>query len=243
MQARLRDQLRARVHPQPRVLVVTAVEAERAAVLRGLDLPDLGPGDPRAAIDRGDRTVVAAAGVGPAAAAATAAWLLAVPVARDPFDVVVSAGVAGGFVGRAPVGSVVLAARSIAADLGADTPDGFVSLTDLHLGQSTLETEKSYLDRLRSALPEAVVGDVLTVTTVTGTRKHGEALLARWPEAVAEAMEGFGVGCAAKLAGAAFLELRSVSNPVGPRDRAAWRLDEALASLERSVTALASLEP
>jgi futalosine hydrolase len=240
MQARRREQLRARVHPQPRVLVVTAVEAERAAVLRGLGLPAV---DPREAIDGGERTVVAAGGVGPAAAAATAAWLLAVPVARDPFDIVVCAGVAGGFEGRAPLGSVVLAARSIAADLGAETPDGFQSLADLHLGQSTVETEKSYLDRLRAALPDAVVGDVLTVNTVTGTRDHGEALLARWPGAVAEAMEGFGVGCAAQLAGAAFLELRTVSNPVGPRDRAAWRLDEALAALERSATALASLEP
>jgi futalosine hydrolase len=240
MQARRREQLRARVHPQPRVLVVTAVETERAAVLRGLRLPAV---DPREAIDGGERIVVAAAGVGPAAAAAAAAWLLALPAARDPFDVVVCAGVAGGFTGRAPVGSVVLAAHSIAADLGAQTPDGFRSLGDLHLGQSILEVDKSYLDRLHAALPEAVVGDVLTVNTVTGTSDRGEALLAQWPGAVAEAMEGFGVGCAAQLAGAAFLELRTVSNPVGPRDRAAWQLDEALAALERSVPALASLEP
>jgi futalosine hydrolase len=240
MQARRREQLRDRVHLQPRVLVVTAVEAERQAVLRGLDLP---AEDPRSAMDRGDRTVVAAGGVGPASAAATAAWLLAVPVARDPFDVVVSAGVAGGFVGRAPVGSTVLAARSVAADLGAETPDGFQSLATLQLGQSTLDSEQSYLDRLRSVLPDAVVGDVLTVNTVTGTAERAEALLAQWPHAVAEAMEGFGVARAAQLAGAAFVELRTVSNPVGPRDRAAWRLDEALAALERSAAALASLEP
>jgi futalosine hydrolase len=186
--------------------------------------------------------VVAAAGVGPGAAAATAAWLLAVPAARDPFDLAVSAGVAGGFPGRAPVGSTVLAARTVAADLGADTPDGFQSLSDLHLGQSTLDVELSYLDTLRSALPAAVVGDVLTVSTVTGTAERGAALVQRWPGAVAEAMEGYGVACAARLAGAAFVELRTVSNPVGPRDRAAWRLDEALAALERSVAALASLD-
>lgn len=240
MQARRREQLRARLHPRPRVLVVTAVEAERTAVLRGLGLP---PDDPRAAIDRGDRTVVAAGGVGPASAAATAAWLLAVPVARDPFDVVVCAGVAGGFPGRAPVGSTVLAARTVAADLGAETPDGFQPLDSLQLGQSTLEVDQSYLDYLRRSLPDAVVGDVLTVNTVTGTAERGDALLARWPDAVAEAMEGFGVACAAQLAGAAFLELRTVSNPVGPRDRAAWRLEEALGALERSVAGLASLEP
>jgi futalosine hydrolase len=220
--------------------VVTAVEAEREAVLRGLGLPSE---QPRAAIDRGDRTVVVAGGVGPASAAATAAWLLGVPAARDPFDVVVSAGVAGGFVGRAPVGSVVLAARTVAADLGADTPDGFRSLADLGLGQSIVDVDQSYLDRLLSMVPEAVVGDVLTVNTITGTADRGEALLSRWPGAVAEAMEGFGVACAAQLAGAAFLELRTVSNPVGPRDRSAWRLDEALTALERSVGSLDSLEP
>jgi futalosine hydrolase len=240
MQARRREQMRDRLHPGPRVLVVTAVEAERAAVLRGLDLP---AADPRAAMDRGDRTVVAAGGVGPASAGATAAWLLALPVARDPFDVVVSAGVAGGFPGRAAIGSTVLAARSVAADLGADTPEGFQPLATLQLGQSTIDTEQSYLDRLRSQLPDAVVGDVLTVNTVTGTAERAGALLAQWPDAVAEAMEGFGVACAAALAGAAFVELRTVSNPVGPRDRAAWRLDEALAALERSVAVLASLEP
>jgi len=222
------------------VLVVTAVEAERAAVLRGLGLTS---DEPRDAIDRGDRTVVAAGGVGSASAAATAAWLLAVPAARDPFDVVVCAGIAGGFAGHAPVGSTVLAARSVAADLGADTPDGFESIASLQLGQSTLEADRSYLDYLGRSLPDAVVGDVLTVSTVTGTAERADALLARWPAAVAEAMEGFGVACAAQLAGAAFLELRTVSNPVGPRDRAAWRLDDALAALERSVAGLASLEP
>jgi futalosine hydrolase len=240
MQARRREQLRARLHPIPRVLVVTAVEAERAAVLTGLGLPS---DDPRDAIDRGDRTVVVAGGVGPGSAAATAAWMLAVPAARDPFDVVVCAGIAGGFASRAPVGATVLAARSVAADLGADTPDGFATVASLQLGQSTLDADRLYLDYLRRSLPDAVVGDVLTVNTVTGTAERADSLLGQWPDAVAEAMEGFGVACAAQLAGAAFLELRTVSNPVGPRDRAAWRLDDALAALQRSVAGLASLEP
>jgi futalosine hydrolase len=47
-------------------------------------------------------------------------------------------------------------------------------------------------------------------------------------------MEGYGVGCAAQLAGLPFGELRTISNPVGPRDRSAWRLPEALAALERA---------
>ena len=84
---------------------------------------------------------------------------------------------------------------------------------------------------------------ILASTTVTGTADRAAALLARHPEAVAEAMEGFGVAAAASRAGTAFAELRTISNPVGPRDRDSWRLTEALAALEAAAGALANLIP
>ena len=43
---------------------------------------------------------------------------------------------------------------------------------------------------------------------------------------------------AAAQAGVPFAELRTISNPVGPRDRASWRLPEALAALTAATTAL-----
>jgi len=46
-------------------------------------------------------------------------------------------------------------------------------------------------------------------------------------------MEGFGVATAAAQAGVPFAELRSISNPVGPRDLAAWRIGEAMAMLTK----------
>jgi futalosine hydrolase len=76
-----------------------------------------------------------------------------------------------------------------------------------------------------------VVGEVVTVATVTGTAERAASLAAAHPAAVAEAMEGYGVACAAAGAGVAFAELRTISNPVGPRDRTAWRIAEALAAL------------
>jgi futalosine hydrolase len=45
------------------------------------------------------------------------------------------------------------------------------------------------------------------------------------------------VACAAGLAGVPFAELRAVSNPVGPRDRAAWRLREAFSALAEAAAA------
>jgi futalosine hydrolase len=235
---RLSDRLRRR----PRLLVVTAVEAERAAVLRGLGLPDLAPDYAIASLAR---IVVQAAGVGCAAAGAATARSLARAEAADaPFAMVVSTGVAGGFVGRAGPGATVLASRSVAADLGAESAEGgLLTLATLGFGSSTVEVSGSLLTSLRTALPGAVEGEVLTVCTVTGTAGTTAALLARHPQAVAEAMEGFAVGTAAEQAGAAFAELRTISNLVGPRDRDAWRLPEALAALKVAAAALASLEP
>jgi futalosine hydrolase len=52
-------------------------------------------------------------------------------------------------------------------------------------------------------------------------------------------MEGFGVATAAAAFGVPVLELRTISNAVGPRDRAAWRIPAALGAL---TTAFAALE-
>ncbi len=44
-------------------------------------------------------------------------------------------------------------------------------------------------------------------------------------------MEGFGVAEAAAAHGVPVLEFRTISNAVGPRDRAAWRIGPALNAL------------
>ena len=174
----------------------------------------------------GDRISVIAVGVGPAAAAAATATALA----RTPYDLVVSAGIAGGFQPEAPVGSLVVADEITVADLGAETPDGFLPVTELGFGTVTHRPPAALVRALATATG-ARPGTVLTVSTVTGTAARAAELRARHPRALAEAMEGFGVAEAAVAHGVPVLELRAVSNPVGPRDRAAWRIGDALAAL------------
>ncbi|HEY7008498.1 MAG TPA: futalosine hydrolase [Jatrophihabitantaceae bacterium] len=193
-----------------KLLVVTAVAAERDAIGR-------------------DGVVVG--GVGPAASAAATSAALA--AAR--YDLVVCAGIGGGF---APlrVGDIAVASCTAFADLGADSPDGFVPFdfaTDRYDVAPRLGVELA--DRTGGHL-----GTVLTVATVTGTAAGAAALLARYPDAVAEGMEGAGVAAAATLHGVPFAEIRAVSNPVGPRDREAWRVAEALEALGMAVNAVAA---
>lgn len=212
------------------LLVVTAVEAEAAAVRAGLTT---------------DSVTVVPVGVGSAVAAATTARLLALAEsAGRPYRGVVCAGIGGGVVGRAPVGATVLATRSVVADLGAESPDGFIPVDQLGMppdqlgAPPSIATDPALTAMLRDALPDAVPGAILTVSTVTGTAERARTLTRRHPDAVAEGMEGYGVACAATGAKVPFAELRTVSNPIGPRDRTAWRMREALAALTAAAAAL-----
>jgi futalosine hydrolase len=220
-----------------RVLVVTAVAAEAAAVVA-----DAGPADALVPLPGGyalTRTPdydVLVGGVGPAAAAAATATALA--VADTPYGLVVSAGIGGGFPSHAPVGSLVVSDTVVAADLGADTPDGFLPVDELGFGR-TSHPSPAGLSALVARTLGAAHAPVLTVSTVTGSAARAAELARRHPRAAAEAMEGFGVAEAAAAHGVPVVEIRAVSNAVGPRDRAAWRIGEALAALREAFQQLA----
>jgi futalosine hydrolase len=221
--------------PAARILVVTAVEAERCAVERGCR-PRNQPADPD--------VTVAAVGVGPAAAAAATARLLALAeLAGNPYGAVLCAGIAGGFAEQVAVGGLVVATACLAADLGSQDGEDFRSLDELGFGSTRAAVPAQMTSWLRARLPAAAAGTILTVSSATGSSQRAAWLRARYPDAVAEAMEGFGVATAAAGAGVAFGELRAVSNPVGPRERATWRIPQALGALEQAVATLLESSP
>ncbi|MDR6553820.1 futalosine hydrolase [Paenibacillus qinlingensis] len=209
-----------------RILVMTAVAAERDAIQRGLG--------------QDSRFEYALAGVGIAAAAVNGALKLA----KADYDLVIIAGIAGGFAGQAEVGSLVIASEIIAADLGVELLDGFSSLDELGFG-STRISVASEAERVTAALQaaglKAQAAPVLTVATATGTAATAAALAARVPGAAAEAMEGFGIATAAQQRGVPVLEIRAISNAVGPRDRDAWRIGAALQALESAGSVIAEV--
>jgi len=209
---------------QLRVLVVTAVSAERDAVVR--------------ALHRDPRFDVLVGGVGAVVAAVNTTKALV----GAEYSLVISAGIGGGFPGRAEVGSLVVGTEIVAADLGAETSDGFNSLDELGFGMTRILTDANLAKCITKALQDAKLpvntGPVLTVSTVTGTSETAIELAARINDASAEAMEGFGVGFAALDRGLPVLEIRAISNIVGPRDRSAWRIKEALDVLEAACEVL-----
>ncbi|ADU29130.1 futalosine hydrolase [Evansella cellulosilytica] len=202
------------------ILVMTAVDAERQAVLRGLK--------------ENTSITVTVAGVGPAEAAANTA----IALSKGHYDLVISMGIAGGFVNKAPVGSVVIADQIIHADLGAESSEGFLPVEQLGFGTSKVTVDEQLMKNMLLALEKLEasvrIGSILTLSTVTGTKQTADVLQQRYPHAVAEAMEGFGVAIAAEQFGLPCMEIRAISNPIGPRDREAWKIKEAFAILEKS---------
>jgi futalosine hydrolase len=204
-----------------RLLVLTAVEAERAAIVSAFT-------DGAA-----DRVAVIVCGVGPAAAAAAASAALA----SGRFELAISAGIGGGF---APLGpeQIAVASSIVFADLGAETDAGFVPVPALGFGRDTYDVEPQLAIELADRTG-GHLGTILTVATVTGSAATAAELSTLHPDAVAEGMEGAGVAAAAAHHGVGFAEIRAISNVVGPRDRAAWRIPQALAALGQALAGVA----
>jgi futalosine hydrolase len=200
-----------------RVLIVTAVAAEREAIL--------------AAFHGDERFDIIAGGVGPAAAAASTA----IALSGASYRCVLCMGIGGSY--REPVqfDTVAIADEVIAADLGSESPEGFIRLDELGFGETRIRADRELANlvatTLRQANVEVTTGSILTVSTATGTEQTAVQLRERFPQASAEGMEGYGVAVAAQKYQIPFIEIRTISNQVGPRDRAAWKIKEALAQL------------
>ena len=156
---------------------------------------------------------VLATGVGPIDAAASVARALT----RNTYSLVVNAGIAGAFASRASIGDALVVAQDAFAELG--TEDGIRVLRD----GSTFTNHARSNEWLVHALARRghAVGNGVTVARVTAGADRA-AQLAREFDASVESMEGFAVLRTCELAGVPAIEVRGVSNIVGPREGATF---------------------
>ena len=219
------------------IIVFTAVEAEREAVLTGLS---------HASFASIATFEVLLCGVGPVTAAVQSTRALTERIGSgQKIDLIISAGIGGTFIcddeNTIDAAEIWLAERSVWADAGAESRHGFLTLDALGFGQNIYDPDAVILQTFQSAL-DCRMGDVLTVSTATGTSTTASKLKKRWPNATVEAMEGFGVAMAAQELGIPFLEVRSISNRVGPRRRDEWKFQEAFAGLSEAFVRISQVD-
>ena len=189
-------------------------------------------------------TDVLVTGVGSIAATYSLARQVA---ARRP-SLVIQAGIAGCFAsgaGPAP-GEVVVVREEALGDLGVWEGQGFRTLFDLKLtGKNDPPFSDGFLrNPYEKLLAFSGLGQVrgITVNEIT-TDPTRIAWYQQNTAAVVESMEGGGLHYVCLREKIPFVQLRSVSNDIGVRDKTKWDIRSAILNLnEQLITLLAKLE-
>jgi futalosine hydrolase len=214
-----------------RILVVAATEAEILPLVSAL----------RRTSDRGPRTtsythaghdiVVLTTDVG---MVATAAWCSSV-MTNEAFDLALNFGVCGSFDRALAPGCVVHVVSDRLAELGAEDGDAFLSIDELQLPGDVefVNANPPRIDALRR-LPAV---SAITVNTVHGSERSIAAVTARCAPQV-ESMEGAAFMFACQMHGLPFAQVRAVSNAVERRNRGAWKLVDAVTTLNDAAVAI-----
>ena len=218
--------------PDPiETLLVVAAENEATAVAGLFETTN--PRDALSGpITRLSRSVwVLQTGIGKANAASAVARVLATHDVKRAINL----GIAGALPGSGlELGQAVIASRSVFADEGVDTPNGFLDCRAMGFpiheddDGAGLSPDSELLQRLLSLdLNEFVVA---TVSTCSG-RDDLATRIRRRTGAGAEAMEGAAVMLACKHAGVPAAEIRVISNTTGDRESQQWDIGPSLKRL------------
>lgn len=168
------------------------------------------------------------------------AFALAKLFAGASYDLALNVGIAGAFDRSLQLGEVVNVVSERFADVGVEEQDG--RFTDVHeLGLTPPDAFPFTAGELRNPQADgfsfAKNCKGLTVNKVHGSLASIEAVRAKYPAEI-ETMEGAAFFYACLLSGVPFLQLRSISNYVEPRNRDAWDLPLAIANLNSVVREL-----
>jgi futalosine hydrolase len=169
-----------------------------------------------------------------------AAWLSKV-LSQRKYDIVIQAGIAGSFTDRYPRRSVVLVEEEIVSDLGAETRDGFLDVFEMGLmsrdqlpfSQGVLRApalsclEGLELPRARAITVNRVLSDPRSIAWVEGRYA---------PDVVS--MEGAAFFYTCLMHHIPCVQLRAVSDRVGPRDTSTWDIPGAISALHTELGAL-----
>lgn len=151
------------------------------------------------------------------------------------YDLVIQAGIAGTFSDQYPLGHTFLVKKDQFADLGFYENQqlktlfdaGFQSPDGIPYSNGWLENNSALMDKVSLPMVNAI-----TVNTVTDDRNIIKAYKTKYDAGI-ESMEGGAFHFVCLMEAVNFLQIRSLSNWVGDRDKSNWRIKAAVADLNR----------
>lgn len=206
------------------VLLCTATEMEIAPTLQALSLKE-------------NHTVdLLVTGVGLVACT----YALAKEIATKRPDFILQAGVAGSLQMDLPLAKPVVVRSECIGDLGVTEDSRFRSLFDLRLlGANTPPWQNGRLLNETQLLHAAGLPlvDSVSVNEIS-TSEERIAYYRDHLQVQIESMEGAALHYVALLEKIPFLQVRSLSNFIGERDKAKWKMKEAIANLNHELLQL-----
>jgi len=153
-------------------------------------------------------------------------------------DLIIQVGIAGSFDNNIPLGNVVVVRDEIVGDMGAEENGSFKDLFDLNLQQENLfpfngrKLINPLFDALNYLKIPAVTG--VTINEITTRPARVEALKIKYRPTI-ESMEGASLHYCCIQTNTRFIQIRSISNYVGERDKSKWNFKDALDNLTKTI--------
>jgi futalosine hydrolase len=160
-------------------------------------------------------------------------------IERHQPDRVLLIGIAGSYNEQLTVGAAYLFLTVACYGVGAGTGNSFQTAEKMgwhHWLDPSSESsigDTISMTAISSALPyfpESAQLQLLTVCAAAADIQDVEMRRERFPDSVAEDMEGFSVAAACKLCKRPISIIRGISNRAGDRDKKNWKISEAMAS-------------
>ena len=161
-------------------------------------------------------------------------------LAQTKYDLVIQAGIAGTFKGTFEKSDIVIIEEDTFADIGVDEIGNFRTIFEIGFADENefpyksgwLKNEQKILKKTNLPIAKAI-----TVNKITDDEKQLNQLKDKF-NADVESMEGAAFHYVCLQHKINFLQLRSISNKVGERDKAKWKMEEAISSLNAALKRL-----
>lgn len=156
---------------------------------------------------------------------------------ESQYSLVVQAGIAGTYDYSLSLGEVVWVSADRLADLGIENREEYQDVFEIGLVNSN---EQPFSDKVLVnpySAKELGLSDIksvtaLTVNKVTGKKATVDHMRERYNVCL-ESMEGAALHYVCLQEKIKFLQIRGVSNYVTPRDRSAWKVQEAIGNMNK----------
>jgi futalosine hydrolase len=157
-------------------------------------------------------------------------------------QLILQAGIAGALDNNLKLGSVVIIESETVGDLGVMEQGSFRSLFDMEFVQENdrpwtnarLLNASGILDEI--LLPKVKGVSINEITTLPSRIEHHKDALG----ASVESMEGAALHYVGLMENIPFLQVRSLSNFVGERDKSKWHIKEAIENLNKELIPIIS---